>query len=46
MLEGRRNKWENIEQKLNKLNDKNIWFHVASLGEYEQARTCYGSDKN
>ena len=38
MLEGRKNNWQNIEQKLDKNIENTIWFHVASLGEYEQAR--------
>lgn len=38
MLDGRKNLWQNIEQKLGKDSSKNIWFHVASMGEYEQAR--------
>ncbi len=38
MLDGRKNLWQNVEQKLDKDSSKNIWFHVASLGEYEQAR--------
>ncbi len=38
MLEGRKNNWQDIEQKLNNDIENTIWFHVASLGEYEQAR--------
>jgi 3-deoxy-D-manno-octulosonic-acid transferase len=38
MLEARLNLWQNIEQKLSTLHDNTIWFHVSSLGEYEQAR--------
>lgn len=38
MLEGRKNQWEIIEKKLSNASKKMIWFHVSSLGEYEQAR--------
>ena len=34
-VEGRKNVFEIIQQNIN-LKDKTIWFHAASLGEYEQ----------
>lgn len=37
-IEGRKNIFVNLE-KQNLKNSQNIWFHVSSLGEFEQART-------
>ncbi|GGE97368.1 3-deoxy-D-manno-octulosonic acid transferase [Flavobacterium limi] len=34
-VDGRKNVFSNLEEKI-KLEDKTIWFHSASLGEYEQ----------
>ena len=34
--QGRKQVFDNLSQKTSK-DDKNIWFHVSSLGEYEQA---------
>jgi 3-deoxy-D-manno-octulosonic-acid transferase len=34
---GRENLFENLRQKV-KPTDKNVWFHVSSLGEFEQGR--------
>ncbi|MBQ3657352.1 MAG: 3-deoxy-D-manno-octulosonic acid transferase [Bacteroidales bacterium] len=34
---GRENLFENLSQKV-KPTDKNVWFHVSSLGEFEQGR--------
>ncbi len=34
-VDGRSNTFKNLESRLNK-NDKTLWFHCASLGEYEQ----------
>jgi len=34
-VDGRKNVFENIKQKISS-NDKTIWFHAASLGEFEQ----------
>jgi 3-deoxy-D-manno-octulosonic-acid transferase len=36
-VEGRKNIFRKLEESINP-NDKIIWFHVASLGEFEQAR--------
>ncbi len=38
MLVGRKNIWKEIDVKLKSINEKRVWFHVASMGEYEQAR--------
>lgn len=38
MLDGRKHIWQEIELQLAGENEDRIWFHVASLGEYEQAR--------
>ncbi|MCQ2250471.1 MAG: 3-deoxy-D-manno-octulosonic acid transferase [Bacteroidales bacterium] len=35
--QGRKNLFENLAKGVNP-NDKNVWFHVSSLGEFEQAR--------
>lgn len=35
--EGRKNLFEELAQHVNK-DDKNVWFHVSSLGEFEQGR--------
>ncbi|MBU3821952.1 3-deoxy-D-manno-octulosonic acid transferase [Flavobacteriaceae bacterium XHP0103] len=50
-VEGRTNTFKILENKL-KPNDKTLWFHCASLGEYEQGlpvfkelRQCYKSHK-
>ncbi|MEE1883972.1 3-deoxy-D-manno-octulosonic acid transferase [Pedobacter flavus] len=37
-VQGRKNLFKNIETALN-TNQKTIWFHFASLGEFEQGRT-------
>lgn len=39
-LEGRRNLFERLQRQVKTLppSDKRIWFHVASVGEFEQAR--------
>jgi len=36
-IEGRNNVWKEISQKINP-NEKHVWFHFASLGEFEQGR--------
>ncbi|RZL12394.1 MAG: 3-deoxy-D-manno-octulosonic acid transferase, partial [Pedobacter sp.] len=36
-VDGRKNIWEQIKTKINP-NDNPIWFHFASLGEFEQGR--------
>lgn len=36
-IDGRKN-WKNNVDKLNTIKGKRIWFHCASLGEFEQAR--------
>ncbi len=38
MVDGQKNNWKLIEDKLINKNEKRVWFHVASVGEYEQAR--------
>ena len=38
MLEGRRNLWPEIEAKLKGNKAPVVWFHCASLGEFEQGR--------
>ncbi len=35
--QGRKNLFQNLAKGVNP-NDKNVWFHVSSLGEFEQAR--------
>lgn len=37
MMEGRRHVWDTLASKVNP-NDRNIWVHAASLGEFEQGR--------
>ncbi|RZL41765.1 MAG: 3-deoxy-D-manno-octulosonic acid transferase, partial [Pedobacter sp.] len=39
-IDGRKNIFGEIESKVSKIesNNKRIWFHVASLGEFEQGR--------
>lgn len=37
-VNGRKNLFNTISQSLGSNNKKSIWFHVASLGEFEQAR--------
>jgi len=37
-VQGRKNQWEKIEKQL-KPNEKRIWIHCASLGEFEQGRS-------
>jgi 3-deoxy-D-manno-octulosonic-acid transferase len=36
-ISGRKNLFENLKQKIN-INDKTIWFHCASAGEFEQGK--------
>ena len=43
-IKGRKNIWEQIKTKVN-LNDRPIWFHFASLGEFEQGRPVLESLK-
>ncbi|MBC7642873.1 MAG: 3-deoxy-D-manno-octulosonic acid transferase [Flavobacterium sp.] len=44
-VEGRKIVFENLSTKLNQ-NDKTIWFHAASLGEYEQGLPVIEKIKN
>ena len=37
-IKGRKNIWQKISQVTKKENQKNIWIHVSSLGEFEQGR--------
>jgi 3-deoxy-D-manno-octulosonic-acid transferase len=37
-IDGRKNIFEHIQQKLKTEQRKSYWFHCASLGEFEQAR--------
>ncbi|WP_020533672.1 3-deoxy-D-manno-octulosonic acid transferase [Flexithrix dorotheae] len=37
-VEGRKNLLDQLEKKINSNNTKVLWFHCASLGEFEQAR--------
>jgi len=45
LVDGRKNIWEIIE-KSDASKSKNIWFHVSSLGEFEQARPLIEKIKN
>ena len=38
MLEGRKNLWPDLEAKLKGNTAPVVWFHCASLGEFEQGR--------
>lgn len=38
MLEGRENIWLKIEEKMRHIKGPVVWFHCASLGEFEQGR--------
>lgn len=42
---GRKNTFKTLENALNK-NDKTLWFHCASLGEYEQGLPVFKALKN
>lgn len=44
-VNGRKNIWSQIANKINP-NDKPIWFHFASLGEFEQGRPVLEALKN
>lgn len=44
-VDGRKNIWELIKTKINR-NDHPIWFHFASLGEFEQGRPVLEKLKN
>lgn len=44
-VNGRKNIWQQIATKINP-NDKPIWFHFASLGEFEQGRPVLETLKN
>ena len=44
-IEGRKNIFQTLQQKIN-LRDKTIWFHAASLGEYEQGLPVIEAIKN
>ncbi|WNB17534.1 3-deoxy-D-manno-octulosonic acid transferase [Marivirga arenosa] len=37
-VEGRRNLFEQLENRFSQVNQNVVWFHCASLGEFEQAR--------
>lgn len=37
LVEGQRNTWKILEEKV-KFDDEMVWFHAASLGEFEQGR--------
>lgn len=38
MLEGRQDIWRTIKDKMGQISGKVLWFHCASLGEFEQGR--------
>lgn len=37
-INGRKESWNLIQEKIEPINDKVIWFHCSSLGEFEQGR--------
>ena len=37
-VQGRANIWQPLQDALHKIDKPVVWFHVASLGEFEQAR--------
>ncbi len=45
LVDGRKNLFENLESFRQNANQSIAWFHVASLGEYEQAKPVIGAFK-
>ena len=45
-LNGRKNIFETIESTLNNADEKRIWFHCSSLGEFEQGKPVMEAVKN